>query len=92
MYLQREIKAITGKMTKLYDNPITVITEESGLSRPTVSKFYNLHPLKPSSMEKLYDVCLELIERKEKKRNLSLRKEHSLFNVSKKSAQTSLEI
>jgi len=92
MYLQEEIKAITGKMTKLYDNPITVITEESGFSRPTVSKFYNLQSLRPGNIEKLYDTCLELIEKKEKKRNLSLRKEHSLFNGSKQNPQTSLEI
>lgn len=92
MYLQEEIRAITSKMTKLYDNPITIITKESGFSRPTVSKFYNLHPLKPSSIEKLYDVCLELIEKKETKRNQSLKKEHSLLKGVKSIIQTSLEV
>ena len=92
MYLQEEIRAITNKMAKLYDNPITIITRESGFSRPTVSKFYNLHPLKPSSIEKLYDVCLELIEKKEKKRNLSIKKEHSMLNAVKPNTQTSLEV
>ncbi|WP_339625396.1 hypothetical protein [uncultured Winogradskyella sp.] len=92
MYLQEEIKAITSKLAKLYDSPITIITKESGYSRPTVSKFYNLHPLKPSSIEKLYDVCLELIEKKEKKRNQSLQKEHSLLKGVKPNIQTSLEV
>lgn len=92
MYLQEEIRAITNKMAKLYDNPIAVITKNSGLSRPTVSKFYNLHPLKPSSIEKLYDVCLELIEEKEKKRNRSLKKEHSMLNGVEHNIQTSLEV
>ena len=92
MYLQEEIRAITNKMAKLYDNPITIITRESGFSRPTVSKFYNLHPLKPSSIEKLYDVCLELIEKKEKKRNRSIKKENSMLNAVKPDIQTSLEV
>jgi hypothetical protein len=92
MYLQEEIRAITGKMAKLYDSPITIITKESGFSRPTVSKFYNLQALKPSSIEKLYDVCLDLIEKKEKKRKQSLQKEHSLLNGVKPAIQTSLNV
>lgn len=92
MYLNEEIRAITNKMAKLYDSPITTVTNESGLSRPTVSKFFNLQTIKPSSIEKLYDLCLELIEKKEAKRKLSLQKENTLLSGIKPILQTSLNV
>lgn len=82
MYLQTEIKTVLLKMEKLYDSPITLLTKKSGLSRPTVSKFFNNHEVKPSSVERLYDLCLDLIEAKEQKRQTSLKREQELFKES----------
>ena len=79
MYLQSEIKTVLLKMEKLYDSPITILTEKSNLSRPTVSKFFNSQTIKPSSVEILYELCLDLIEVKAQKRQTSLRREQGLF-------------
>ena len=96
MYLQSEINTVLLKMEKLYDSPITLLTKTSGLSRPTVSKFFNKQTIKPSSVETLYELCLDLIEAKEQKRQQSLRREQNLFKESQrelsKTAQTSLNI
>lgn len=96
MYLQSEIKTVLLKMEKLYDSPITLLTKTSGLSRPTVSKFFNKQIIKPSSVETLYELCLDLIEAKEKKRQTSLRREQSLFKESQrepnKKSQTTLNL
>jgi hypothetical protein len=96
MYLQTEIKTVLLKMEKLYDSPITLLTEHSGLSRPTVSKFFNKQTIKPSSVEILYDLCLDFIEAKEQKRQTSLRREQGLFKESQREQkikpQTSLNL
>lgn len=96
MYLQSEIKTVLLKMEKLYDSPITLLTKTSGLSRPTVSKFFNKQSIKPSSVETLYELCLDHIEAKEKKRQTSLRREQSLFKESQrestKKVQTALNL
>ena len=96
MYLQSEINTVLLKMEKLYDSPITLLTKTSGLSRPTVSKFFNKQTIKPSSVETLYELCLDLIEAKEQKRQQSLRREQNLFKESQremsKTSQTSLNI
>lgn len=96
MYLQSEINTVLLKMEKLYDSPITLLTKTSGLSRPTVSKFFNKQTIKPSSVETLYELCLDFIEAKEQKRQQSLRREQNLFKESQremsKTSQTSLNI
>lgn len=96
MYLQSEINTVLLKMEKLYDSPITLLTKTSGLSRPTVSKFFNKQTIKPSSVETLYELCLDLIEAKEQKRQQSLRREQNLFKESQReisnTSQTALNI
>ena len=96
MYLQSEIKTVLLKMEKLYDSPIAILTEKSNLSRPTVSKFFNSQTIKPSSVELLYELCLDLIEAKEQKRQTSLRREQGLFKESQreqsKKSQTALNL
>ena len=78
MYQEEEIKNVTKKMINLFDYPVSVLIKESGLSRPTVSKFFNIKEIRPSSVELLYDLCLELIQVKEKKRSLNIEKEKKL--------------
>ena len=74
MYPPEEIRQITQKMHKLFDDPIEQVAQKSGKSRPTVSKFFNLKPIRPSSAELIYDACLELVEEKESKRLSRLKK------------------
>lgn len=64
MYQVEEIKKITKKMIEYFDYPISILTKESGLSRPTVSKFFNHKLIRPSSQEKLVDLCIELLKNK----------------------------
>ena len=92
MYQTEEIKTITRKMIKLFDSPVSLVATESGLSRPTVSKFFNRKSIRPSSQELLYDVCLELIEKKENKRRSNLQKEDRLNQPFKRATQTSMEL
>ncbi|WP_346881267.1 hypothetical protein [uncultured Algibacter sp.] len=95
MYELKEIKEITKKMILLFDSPITMLSEKTGLSRPTVSKFFNGKTVKPSSTELLYELCFDLIEQKESKRrkiNLDRLKTNSLeaSNTSTMKKQTSM--
>lgn len=75
MYQLEEIENVTSKMISLFDYPVALLTEESGLSRPTVSKFFNNKWIKPSSAELLYDLCLQKIKEKGEKRKSNLEKE-----------------
>lgn len=79
MYLHKEIKTVIIKMGKLYDSPINLLVEKSGFSRPTVSKFFNYQEIKPSSIQKIYELCLDLIEAKDEMRQFSIRRENQLF-------------
>lgn len=92
MYLQSEIKTVIDKMDKLYDSPISLLIEASGFSRPTVSKFFNKQTIKPSSVEQLYELCLDFIEAKEKKRQDALRREQSLFKESQRERTVSAQL
>lgn len=92
MYQTEEITTITRKMIRLFDSPISLISEKSGLSRPTVSKFFNRKAIRPSNEELLYDVCLECIEEKENKRRSNLQKEDQLNAPFKKVKQTAMQL
>ena len=72
MYQKEEIKIVRDQMIRLFDYPITYLTNISGLSRPTVSKFFNLKPIRPSVIKLLYELCEELIS--EKKEEMANRK------------------
>ena len=67
MYLQADIKILVENMEKFYDNPVSMLAKKTGLSRPTVSKFFNFQAIKPSSTEIIYELCLDLIEQKQEK-------------------------
>lgn len=67
MYLQEDIKKVISRMGELYDSPSSTIGEQTKLSRPTINKFFNMQTIRPSSVEIIYELCLDLIEVKEKK-------------------------
>jgi len=80
MYLQEDVKMIIQKMEKLFDSPIGLISKKTGISRPTVSKFFNQQSIKPSSTEIIYELCLDLIEEKEKQRKRTHERKNAIFN------------
>jgi|TARA_R110002049_G_scaffold113040_2_gene263032 hypothetical protein len=82
MYLQEDVKMIIQKMEKLFDSPVGIISKKTGISRPTVSKFFNQQTLKPSSTETIYELCLDLIEEKEKQRKRTLERKNAIFSQS----------
>ena len=82
MYLPEDVKMIILKMEKLFDSPVRTISKETGMSRPTVAKFFSQQVLKPSSTEIIYELCLDLIEEKEKKRKNTIERRNAIFNES----------
>lgn len=92
MFQSEEIREITKKMNKLFDSPIAQVVKRSGKSRPTVSKFFNHQPIRPSGSELIYDVCLELIEEKENKKQSSLKKGNKLNKPKVPLTQTAMKL
>ncbi len=92
MYQPDEIKAITKKMHKLFDNPIALVAKESGKSRPTVSKFFNRKEIRPSSEELVYEACLVLIEKKQEQTNRNSKKGKVLTQNPSLPPQTALNL
>jgi len=93
MYQKEDIKSITRKMTKYFSSPVSLLSKESGLSLPTVSKFFNGNlTIRPSNTELLYDLSLELIEEKTKKIDVSRKKEEELTEKIKKKRQLSMKL
>ena len=91
MYELIEVKEITKKMVLLFDNPIAMLSKQTGLSRPTVSKFFNGKTVKPSSTELLYELCYDLIEKKESKRKkINMMKFKTATPLHKEQDQTTL--
>ncbi len=80
MYLTENIKKVVLRMEKLYDSPINVISDKTQLSRPTINKFFKLQPIRPSSIETIYELCLDLIEEKEQKRTDNKKRVEQLFS------------
>ena len=80
MYLTEDIKKEVLRMEKLYDSPVNVIKSKTQLSRPTITKFFRLQSIRPSSVEIIYELCLDLIEEKEEKRSSIKKRTEILFN------------
>lgn len=93
MYQTSQVKIVTEQMLKVYGSPIKVLTDKSRLSKPTVEKFLNLEYIKPSNVEVLYDLCLDLLEEKNKKIENNLKRVKRLTtNVSAPLEQVKLEL
>jgi hypothetical protein len=80
MYLTEDIKKVVLRMEKLYDSPVNIINSKTRLSRPTVTKFFRHQSIRPSSVEIIYELCLDLIEEKEKKISSIKKRAELLFN------------
>ncbi|GAL74655.1 hypothetical protein JCM19275_3510 [Nonlabens ulvanivorans] len=81
MYLTEDIKKVVRRMEKLYDSPVNVIKSKTQLSRPpTITKFFRLQSIRPSSVEIIYELCLDLIEEKEEKRSSIKKRTEIIFN------------
>jgi hypothetical protein len=82
MCLQEDIPMITKKMEALFDSPVGIISKLTGISRPTVSKFFNQKALKPSSREIIYEQCLDLIEEKEARHKKVIARKNAILKDS----------
>lgn len=80
MYLEEDIKKVVKRMEKLFDSPVNTIGKKTNLSRPTITKFFRLQSIRPSSVETIYELCLDLISEKEKKIASINKKKELLFN------------
>lgn len=69
MYSKQEIIDLARQLDRLYDDKIQQVSQKSGKSKPTVSKFFNFHRVKPSSEEQIYEACINLIRAKRDLRN-----------------------
>ena len=60
---------IREAMYALFSDPVTQIHEKSGAARSTIAKFFNANPsLKPSTVERIYNACLGMVEEKVRER------------------------
>lgn len=64
MYAKNVIRHLRKQLNELFDSPIQQVARKSGKSRPTVSRFFRFHKIKPSNEAKIYDACIALIEQK----------------------------
>lgn len=92
MYSKEEAQRLEIKLNKLFDDPIEQVSQKSGKSRPTVSKFLKGAKVRPSSAEQIYDACIELIEEKENKRQTNVKRTKRLDAEVEDSPQTSMNI
>lgn len=80
MYAKEEIQRIEQELDKLYDDRIGRVAQESGRSRPTVSKFFKAQKIRPSNAEEIYRTCISLIEQKINEHKFNARKMTRLSN------------
>lgn len=74
MFTPEDVELLKKALSGRYSNFIGLIVNKSGLTRPTVSKFFNNRKIKPSNQELIYNTGKNLLEENVIKRN-SLTKE-----------------
>lgn len=61
---QKRITTAVETMFGLYEQPVKVLSEKTGTSRSTISKFYNNKKIKAFTKSYLYRTCIALIAKK----------------------------
>mgnify|MGYP000386226926 CR=1 FL=1 len=61
---QKRITNVVETMFGLYEKPVKVLSEKTGTSRSTISKFYNNKKIKAFTKSFLYKTCIALIAKK----------------------------
>lgn len=74
MFTPHDVELLKTALSARYSNFMQLIVDQSGLTRNTVSKFFNNRKIKPSNQELIYVTGKNLLEENVIKRN-SLTKE-----------------
>ncbi len=64
MYTKEEIELLKNQLLACYGNYIEIIIKETGISRPTVSKFFNHRPINPKNQILIYRTGCELVQQR----------------------------
>lgn len=93
MFNKSDVELLKNQLDKLFHDYIEKIMAKSGLSRPTVSKFFNFQKVRPVNAGKIYDAALELIEEESGQHQSRINKARQLLNGDRgDSPQTSLNL
>ncbi|MEO9870398.1 MAG: hypothetical protein ABJQ69_03785 [Ekhidna sp.] len=74
MFTHHDVELLKKALSERYSNFIQIIVDQSGLTRNTVSKFFNFKKVRPSNQEIIYTLGKNLLEENVIRRN-SLKKE-----------------
>lgn len=89
MYKKREVRKVYRELLQFLDSPIKEVAKKANMSRPTISKFFNDHHIKPSSAKKIYETSLQLVLEKRQEIEQGKEKDHYKTDPTrKKSTQT----
>ena len=64
MFTQEDIELLKSQLRDCYSNYIEMLVEKTGLTRPTISKFFNNKNVRPSTKELIYKTGFSLISQK----------------------------
>lgn len=64
MYTEQDIELLKTQLVECYGNYIEILVSETGISRPTVSKFLNNKPIKAKNKTLIYRTGCQLIAKK----------------------------
>jgi len=93
MFNKSDVEPLKNQLDKLFHDYIERVMAKSGLSRPTVSKFFNYQKVRPVNAGKIYDAALELIQEEASQHQSRIKKAQQLLNGEQDDApQTSLNL
>lgn len=93
MFNKEDVQLLKNQLEKLFHDYIERIMAKSGLSRPTVSKFFNFQKVRPINAGKIYDAALELIQEESSQHKSRIKRAHELINGEQDDTpQTSLNL
>jgi hypothetical protein len=61
MFTKQDIQLIRDQLATFCSNYIALVSRKTGLSRATVSKFFNDGKIRPENQAKIYESAIELI-------------------------------
>ncbi len=93
MFTKQDIDLLSNQLAKLSDNYIGAVAAKTNLSRPTVSKFFNLQKIKAANTTKIYDAGLELIKEYKQQQQSRMKRAKALIDdTDEAKAQGSLNL
>ncbi len=65
MYSPQEIELLKIQLLACYGSYISILVRKTGLSRPTIAKFFNDRPIKWNNQNLIYQTGYELVLKKQ---------------------------